>query len=356
MIGTFIKIKKKIRQVLFRNANRPLRATTYRGKSEQKNIIFLLPAQVWPAGGSIVAHHHSDTINEIQYRNFTSQVLYPDKLDNKVTKFVHQSLFKRDTKFDIKRDFVIIPEIMVCRYAPEFIRLGVKFGVHVQNGYSIGVEVHSNLATFEELKNIYEKADLIIGNSLDTIENIKTIFPDFSEKLIRSYFVINKAKYQPVANKKNVLTYMPRKLGKHSQLVLLFLGDKLPAHWSVKAIDGVTEQEVYDIFYESKIFLSFSELEGLAMPPAMAAMSGNRVIGYTGEANREYFHLPCFEEVYCGDIKDYVNKILSAVERFDKDEEKIDNDSIAYLKKLFSEEKQKQFIRDLIDKIDQNHE
>ena len=88
------------------------------------------------------------------------------------------------------------------------------------------------------------------------------------------------------------------------------------------------------------------------MPPAMAAMSGNRVIGYTGEANKEYFHLPCFEEVNCGDIKDYVTKILKAVERFDNDEEEIDNDSIAYLKELFSEDIQKQFIRQLIDQVD----
>jgi len=350
--GALIKIKKRIMKLLSRNANRPFKATAYPGKNKQKNIIFLLPAQYRPAGGSIVAHHHSDTINDIQYKNFSSQVFYPFKPQHLVTKFVHNSFFKRDNKFDINHDFVIIPEMMVCRYAPEFIRLGVKFGIHVQNGYSIGVELRSHLASFEDLRNIYNKADLIIGNSLDTIENIKTVFPDISDKLIRSYFVINKARYQPVANKKNVITYMPRKLGKHSQLVLFFLGDKLPAHWSIKAIDGVTEQEVYDIFFESKIFLSFSELEGLAMPPAMAAMSGNRVIGYTGEANREYFHLPCFEEVYCGDIKDYVNKILRAVERFDINEEKIDNDSIAYLKELFSEDKQKQFIRHLIDQID----
>jgi len=351
--SNLIKLKKVIKKLFLYNVNRSFKASAYHGSTNRKNVIFLLPTQVKPAGGSIVSHHHSDTINAMQYKNCSSQVFYPDKLQHIVTKFVHNSSFKRDKSFDIKNDFVIIPEMMACRYAPEFIKLSVKFGIHVQNGYSIGVELRSNIATYEELKNIYDKADLIIGNSLDTIENIKTVFPDISDKIIRSYFVINKAKYQPVDNKKNVITYMPRKLGKHSQLVLLFLGDKLPMHWSFKAIDGVTEQEVYDIFYESKIFLSFSELEGLAMPPAMAAMSGNRVIGYTGEANKEYFHLPCFEEVNCGDIKDYVDKILKAVERFDKDEEQIDTESINYLKELFSEHKQKQFIRNLIDQINE---
>lgn len=342
-----------IRKLFSYQRKRAFKATVFHGPSKSKNIIFLLPAQENPAGGVIVSHHHSDTINSINYKNFSSQVFYPEKLQHSVSKFVHNSSFKRDSKFDINNDFVIIPEMMICRYAPKLIELGVKYGIHVQNGYSVGVEVRSNLATYPDLKNFYEKADVIIGNSIDTIENIETVFPDVSHKIVRSYFVINKAKYQPVTNKKNVITYMPRKLGKHSQLVLLFLGDKLPQHWSIRAIDGVTEQEVYDIFFESKIFLSFSELEGLAMPPAMAAMSGNRVIGYTGEANREYFHLPCFEEVNCGDIKDFVSKILKAVERFDNNQEHVDTVSIDFLKELFSEQKQKQFIRALLDKVDE---
>lgn len=322
------------------------------GESKTKNIIFLLPEQVKPAGGVIVSHHHSDTVNEIQHKNFHSQVFYPENHQHKVTKFVHNSLFKRDNKFDKNKDFVLIPEMMICRYAPKFIELGIKYGVHVQNGYSIGAELQAKIATIDDLRNAYDKADIIIGNSLDTIENIKTAFPHVTDKIIRSYFVINKARYQSVSYKKNIITYMPRKLGKHSQLVLLFIANRLPKHWSIKAIDGVTEQEVYDIFYESKIFLSFSELEGLAMPPAMAAMSGNKVIGYTGEANKEYFHLSCFEQVFCGDIKDFVNKILVAVERFDNDLEQVDTDSITFLNSLFSEVKQKQFIRELIDEVD----
>ncbi|HBQ61179.1 MAG TPA: hypothetical protein DD671_16560, partial [Balneolaceae bacterium] len=71
------------------------------------------------------------------------------------------------------------------------------------------------------------------------------------------------------------------------------------------------------------------------------------------EANKEYFHLPCFEEVYCGDIKDFVRKILAAVERFDAGEEKLDLNSIEYLKDLFSEKRQQSFIRELIEKIDE---
>lgn len=320
--------------------------------SAKKNVIFILPVQRYPAGGSIVAHHHSDTINALNHQSVQSQVLYPQNPLNTTQQFVHNSSYKKNCHFNKSSDFVLLPEMMVARYAPKLTALGVKYGIHVQNGYSVGVEILAKLANYNDLKTAFENADVIIGNSNDTIENIRTVFPSLSTDIIRSYFVINKAKWQPIENKKNIITYMPRKLGKHSALVLLFLGDKLPKHWSIRAIDGVTEQEVYDIFYDSKIFLSFSEFEGLAMPPAMAAMSGNKVIGYTGEANKEYFHLPCFEEVYCGDIKAFVSQILAAVERFDNGQETIDLESIAFLNDLFSEKRQQQFIHELVQKVD----
>lgn len=339
-------MKLMIMQIFF-----PFRLTT--DSSTKKNIIFILPVQKYPAGGSIVAHHHSDTINTIDHQSVQSQVLYPQNPQNNTKQFVHHSQFKRNCTFNKRNDFVLIPEMMVARYAPKLIKLGVKYGIHVQNGYSVGIEILAKIANHDDLKDAYVNADIIIGNSIDTIKNIQTIFPELSKKILRSYFVINKAKYQPIENKKNIITYMPRKLSKHSALVLLFLGDKLPSHWYIRAIDGVTEQEVYDIFYESKIFLSFSEFEGLAMPPAMAAMSGNRVIGYTGEANKEYFHLSCFEEVNCGDIKDFVAKILASVERFDSGQETIDEEAIVVLKTLFSEQQQQQFIRQLVEQVDE---
>ena len=62
--------------------------------------------------------------------------------------------------------------------------------------------------------------------------------------------------------------------------------------------------------------------------------------------------MPCFEEVYCGDIKDFVRKTLAAVERFDAGKENLDLKSIEYLKDLFSEERQQNFIRELVEKVD----
>ena len=73
---------------------------------------------------------------------------------------------------------------------------------------------------------------------------------------------------------------------------------------------------------KSKIFLSFSELEGLGLPPIEAALAGNKVIGYTGQGGKEYWESPVFEEIDCGDILGFVQSILSNVKSWD--ENKID--------------------------------
>jgi glycosyltransferase involved in cell wall biosynthesis len=68
---------------------------------------------------------------------------------------------------------------------------------------------------------------------------------------------------------------------------------------------------------KSKIFLSFSELEGLSLPPIEAALSGCQVVGYTGEAAKEYWDKEIFTEIYAGDIKAFVKSVLSKVVEID---------------------------------------
>ena len=63
----------------------------------------------------------------------------------------------------------------------------------------------------------------------------------------------------------------------------------------------------------TKIFLAFSNLEGLPLPPVEAAIAGNFVIGYTGEGGKEYWKKPIFTEIYSGDINNFVKKILKIV-------------------------------------------
>ena len=58
----------------------------------------------------------------------------------------------------------------------------------------------------------------------------------------------------------------------------------------------MSEREIFKNLNFSKIFLSFSHLEGLGIPPIEAALLNNKVIGYTAVAvmnigNIQFLHL-----------------------------------------------------------------
>ena len=104
---------------------------------------------------------------------------------------------------------------------------------------------------------------------------------------------------------------MERKLPFHSKNVLFFLKNNLPNNWKIKNIHNLSEQKVFKMLSESKIFLSFSELEGLGLPPIEAVIARNRVIGYCGEGGSEYWKKPNFNKVNCGNITQFCETIVN---------------------------------------------
>ena len=106
---------------------------------------------------------------------------------------------------------------------------------------------------------------------------------------------------------------MSRKLPQHSFHVVSFLKKNLPKEWSLKDLNNISEKEVYKNLLNSKIFLAFSNLEGLGLPPLEAALAGNYVIGYTGEGGKDYWKKPIFTEIYSGDIREFVKKTIQRI-------------------------------------------
>ena len=217
----------------------------------------------------------------------------------------HKINFRNNFNFNKKNDFVILPEIF-AHFANDFlINKNISYAIFVQNGYAIFSS--SNL---KEIKNAYKKAKFILSYSKDIDECMLTVFPECKSKLLRVVPALENEILNKKKIKKNLITFMPRKLHKHSQLVLLFLKNYLPKNWKIKAIENLNENQVFEILSKSKIFLSFSELEGLGMPPIEAALAGNKVIGYTGEAGKEYWKKPIFTEVKNGEIMQFCKIII----------------------------------------------
>ena len=114
------------------------------------------------------------------------------------------------------------------------------------------------------------------------------MLPEFSKKIIRINFSIDTKKFK-IRKKENMITYMPRKLPHHSSLLLFYLKNLIPNNWKIVPLINISEQKLITMLGKSKIFLSFSNFEGIGIPPVEAALCGNKVIGYTGGGGIEYW-------------------------------------------------------------------
>ena len=303
------------------------------------NIIYVLPSEKGPAGGIKVSLKHSEIINKLN-KKFSSQVIFikkkksskwknslhklitlkqPNKgwkfdqisidKNNKSKWFDNNVIIKENFKFNKKKDFVILPEIFAHLAEDLLIKNNINYAIFVQNGHAI--EFTSDHKT---LNLAYSKAKFILSVSNHVNRCIKLAFPNNKNKI----FIINQSIAPHELNykqKSKIITYMPRKLPDHSKLVLFFLKRYLPKKWSIVSLEKMNEKTIFKNLKKSKIFLSFSNLEGFGLPPLEAASLGNIIIGYTGEAGKEYWKSPIFKKINQGDILSFVNAIKSTIQK-----------------------------------------
>tara|TARA_Y100000816_G_scaffold225747_1_gene170757 strand:- start:6056 stop:7081 length:1026 start_codon:yes stop_codon:yes gene_type:complete len=306
-----------------------------------KNIIFVTHAEKGPSGGAKYIYKFSQIINEIE--NFSSEVLHIKKKRiskyknsiNKILKieksfssgwqfnditcltnfrynwFENKINLKKNFIFNEKKDFIILPEIFAHLADKMLIKKNINYAILVQNGYSIN-------STNDEtsLNTAYKNAKFILSVSNDTSNCIKLRFPKLKTKILKVSYSINLGKIN-FKRKKNIITYMSRKLPQHSNLVLQYLKSNLTKKWKIKNLQNLSEKKTYEILKKSKIFLSFSSLEGFGLPPLEAALAGNSVIGYTGEGGTEYWKKPIFYKINSGEINNFVLKIFEVIKKIE---------------------------------------
>jgi len=340
------------------------------------NIIYITNSEKKPSGGVKIIYKHSEIINSIN-GEYSSEIIHINKKktskwinsikknlkinnqkysgwefnDTEVNKnfknhwFENKVKIKNNLNFDLKKDFVIIPEIFAHFSADLFIKQKVNYAIFVQNGYALYPT--NNL---EKLNLAYKNANFIISYSKDISRCVILAFPFCKNKIIKTSYSITVKKLN--TNKSNIITYMPRKLSDHSLLLLFFLKNHLPKNWKIKALDNLTENEVYSNLYKSKIFLSFSKLEGLPLPPVEAGLTGNKVIGYTGEGGKEYWKEPIYTEIKNGEFYNFVNKTILFTKQnknFYKSKDYIKQFNL--LNKKFSKREEKNNIEKFLTKI-----
>ena len=292
------------------------------------NIIYLLPEMKGASGGAKVIYKHSAILNNID-KNVSSSVNHlKKKISYKITtslskKFkifaqknsgwegkkmkisknfspsdkwaTNKLVIGKSLNFNRHSDFLIIPEIW-AHFANDLNlkKKKINYAIFVQGFFHM-----ESTNNFNKLKKSYENSRLILSDSEYTIKCLKEMFPEFKNKILRMHFSINNKKFK-IIRKSNLITYMPRKLSNHSSLLLFYLKNLLPKNWKILALNNLSEKKLIYLLGKSKIFLSFSNLEGIGIPPIEAALSGNKVIGYTGGGGIEYWNGKIFKKVENG--------------------------------------------------------
>lgn len=315
------------------------------------NIIYFLPANKYPSGGAKAIYHHSNIFNSIDDSYISSSILhykkkyfskYAESLKKKINIYNHKEenfgysfkdfkivknfrpnykwlssiniKSKNNLIFNSETDFVIFPEI-VSHFAKDIcIQNNIKYAILVFGAYHMYQT--SNLYLLNE---VYKKAEFLIDISNDTRKCLKNILPKLNKKFYRVNLSVNYSNNKILKKKQNLITCMPRKLKDDFHLLKFFLKNRLPKNWKIIDLTNFSNTQIINYLIKSKIFLSFSNFEGLGLPPLEAALAGNKVIGYTGQAGIEYFKFPIFEKIYKGDILNYSNKVLYYVQKLELD-------------------------------------
>ena len=308
------------------------------------NIIYLLPEMKGASGGAKVIYNHSLILNNLGV-NISSRIIHLKKnffyklelsLAKKVKFFSkthsgwdgnrmrvsknfkpkkdwyeNKILNSQNFNFDKKKDFIIVPEIW-AHFATDlkFAEKGINYAIFVQGFYHM-----NSTNNFINLKRSYEGAKLIITTSKYSVSYLKSMFPNLRKKIFKVNLSVDNNKFK-IKKKSNLITYMPRKLPEHSNLLLFYLKNLLPKNWKILPLINVSEKQIIKSLSISKIFLSFSNFEGLGIPPIEAALSGNKVIGYVGGGGSEYWKKPIFIKVENGEIEDFAKKIIKSINSY----------------------------------------
>ncbi|KAA5535827.1 glycosyltransferase [Paenimyroides baculatum] len=121
------------------------------------------------------------------------------------------------------------------------------------------------------------------------------------------------------SNKEKIIAFMPRKLKEDfNQIHQILVNNPHFKDWKWQPIDNCTEDEVATILQKSAIFLSFNYNEGFGLPPVEAMACGCYVIGYAGNAGKEYFLSEFSTIVADRNIIEYTKVLLDKVITFNE--------------------------------------
>lgn len=312
---------------------------------EKRKIYVLCPDTRHPSGGVKQLFRLVDNLNNlgfdaviirrnrfkvIKWFNYSTKIEYFPYVYFLISQLVRKKrkqdhwMFKLLNIFWFRRSMpaegaiIVIPEIYAFGIGD--ILKGYRHVIFNQNCFlTFEGASKENVQLTDPYLNERMLACMVVSNH--SREYLSFVYPNISLYRIRlgisEFFSSNQSKKKQIA-------FMPRKLNEDSQQVLQIIQRRnMLKEWSFVAIDNVAEEEVANILGESLIFLSFNYQEGLGLPPLEAMACGCYVIGYAGQAGKEYL-LPEFSTlVQDRDVVSFVHEIEKITQLYASNPEEI---------------------------------
>lgn len=274
-----------------------------------KTIIYVCPDVSGAVGGIKAILRHAEILNGLADHELPALVYVPDNLSHAFDWLEHKAVHKDDHAIQPASDFIVPPGMMAARLGPRLADLGVRYAIFVQNGYYL----FEDQSPISDLAQVYAGAALVMSTSQDTTACIERAFPFLHRRVLPMWYAVDPALFYVGDAKQDAIAYMSRKLPSHARAVTGFLSAADLTTWELVPIKGMFEVEVAAAGRRTRIFLSFSHLEGFGLPQVEAALAGNLVVSYTGEGGNEYWFPPRFTKVESGNIRQFVDRVQEAM-------------------------------------------
>lgn len=266
-------------------------------------IVFNLMNHFNPISGGLSVINAA--MNHLKEENFEVCIYYYAYEQQESIHLGLEKSFKRLTLDDLDplTDIVVVAEEFIWVAHDCLKPRGIKYVIFNQ-GISASLYSHN---PYLEHKSTYHNATGILVNSLHTARGVEKLFEVPSNKVFMHRMGIDPTMYYPEP-KENIASCLAYKNGNFVRFIQHYFKDKYP-DWKLEVINLLPKHETAAIFRKSKLFLSFGGPEGFGLPPLEAALSGCKVIGFTGGGGEEYFKPPIFTAVKFMDHIDFVEKL-----------------------------------------------
>ena len=283
-------------------------------------IYYYCPTPNRPSGGVQVIYRHVELLNKA---GIDAVVLHQQRLFKKAYRYswgvgddTKVEYFR--SKSDIKtcsNDIFVFPEIALDKIS---ISGSNSYVIFNQNCYNTFSRESKNVFT------IYNNAFATLVVSQDSQEYLSFLAAGI--RTVRLFLSINSALFHYQQKKKKQIAYMSRK----NTSDLYQIKELLNIRGNIKNYEfiDITQKplhEVAGILKESLLFLSSSTKEGFGLPPAEAMACGCIVLGYCGQAGREFMlpenSIPIAQE----DIVTFSKSIEKVVKEYEQLPDRLDS-------------------------------